>query len=79
MVRGDASMGSGTNNTARYLGSGLGIAIVTSTVEPTSASTLLHSWETPIVLGSVVSVLIGIAIPSIFAPPPVPPRRRPRP
>lgn len=58
-----ASMGSGTNNTARYLGSGLGIAIVTSTVDPTSASTLLHSWETPIVLGSVVSVLIGIAIP----------------
>ncbi|HEY4460383.1 MAG TPA: MFS transporter [Pseudonocardiaceae bacterium] len=58
-----ASMGSGTNNTARYLGSGLGIAIVTSTVDPSSAAALLHSWETPIVVGSVVSVLIGIAIP----------------
>ncbi|HVV19189.1 MAG TPA: MFS transporter [Pseudonocardiaceae bacterium] len=58
-----ASMGSGTNNTARYLGSGLGIAIVTSTVDPTSAATLLHSWETPIVLGSAVSILIGVAIP----------------
>jgi hypothetical protein len=58
-----ASMGSGTNNTARYLGSGLGIAIVTSTVDPASAATLLHSWETPTVLGSLVSVLIGAAIP----------------
>jgi MFS family permease len=58
-----ASMGSGTNNTARYLGSGLGVAIVTSTVDPTSASALLHSWETPVLLGSAVSVLIGIAIP----------------
>ena len=58
-----ASMGSGTNNTARYLGSGLGVAIVTSTVDPTSASTLLHSWETPILFGSAVSVLIGTAIP----------------
>jgi MFS family permease len=58
-----ASMGSGTNNTARYLGSGLGVAIVTSTVDPASSATLLSSWETPILLGSTVSVLIGIAIP----------------
>jgi len=58
-----ASMGSGTNNTARYLGSGLGVAVVTSTVDPTSASALLHSWEVPVLLGSAVSVLIGIAIP----------------
>lgn len=58
-----ASMGSGTNNTARYLGSGLGIAVVTSTVDPTSAATLLRSWETPIVFGSAVSILIGVAIP----------------
>lgn len=58
-----ASMGSGTNNTARYLGSGLGVAVVASTVDPTSAATLLHSWETPIVLGSAVSVLIGLVIP----------------
>jgi MFS family permease len=58
-----ASMGSGTNNTARYLGSGLGVAIVTSTVDPTSASSLLHSWETPVLFGSAVSLLAGIAIP----------------
>jgi MFS family permease len=58
-----ASMGSGTNNTARYLGSGLGVAVVTSTVDPTSAAALLHSWETPVLLCSAVSVLIGIAIP----------------
>ncbi len=58
-----ASMGSGTNNTARYLGSGLGVAIVTSTVDPTSPAALLHSWETPAILGSGVSALIGIAIP----------------
>jgi MFS family permease len=58
-----ASMGSGTNNTARYLGSGLGIAVVTSTVDPASAYTLLNSWETPVLFGSAVSVLIGIAIP----------------
>jgi hypothetical protein len=58
-----ASMGSGTNNTARYLGSGLGVAVVTSTADPTSASTLLRSWETPVVLCSAVSVLVGIAIP----------------
>lgn len=58
-----ASMGSGTNNTARYLGSGLGVAIVTSTIDPASAATLLRSWETPVLFGSAVSVLIGIAIP----------------
>ncbi|MFI9388397.1 MFS transporter [Kutzneria sp. NPDC052558] len=55
-----ASMGSGTNNTARYLGSGLGVAVVTSTVDPTA---LLPSWETPVIIGSAVSALIGIAIP----------------
>jgi MFS family permease len=58
-----ASMGSGTNNTARYLGSGLGVAIVTSTVDSSSASGLLRSWETPVLFSSAVSVLIGIAIP----------------
>nr|WP_310971843.1 MFS transporter [Amycolatopsis sp. 505] len=58
-----AGMGSGTNNTARYLGSGLGVAIVTSTVDPTSAATLLETWEVPILFGSAVSLLIGIAIP----------------
>jgi MFS family permease len=58
-----ASMGSGTNNTARYLGSGLGVAVVTSTVDPTSATALLQSWETPVLFGSAVSVLIGIGIP----------------
>ncbi|MFI9388387.1 MFS transporter [Kutzneria sp. NPDC052558] len=55
-----ASMGSGTNNTARYLGSGLGVAVVTSTVDPTA---LLSSWETPVIIGSAVSAVIGIAIP----------------
>jgi MFS family permease len=58
-----ASMGSGTNNTARYLGSGLGVALVTSTVDPASATALLHSWETPVLLASAVSVLAGLAIP----------------
>ncbi|MEW2508466.1 MFS transporter [Amycolatopsis sp. NPDC047767] len=58
-----ASMGSGVNNTARYLGSGLGVAVVTSTVNPSSGPALLHSWEVPVVITAAVSVVIGVLIP----------------
>ncbi|WP_326835337.1 MFS transporter [Amycolatopsis rhabdoformis] len=58
-----ASMGSGVNNTARYLGSGLGVAVVTSTVDPASPQALLRSWTVPVVICAAISVLIGVAIP----------------
>ncbi|MGW4490182.1 MFS transporter [Amycolatopsis sp. NPDC004368] len=58
-----ASMGSGVNNTARYLGSGLGVAVVTSTVDPSSRQALLHSWTVPVVICAAISVVVGVAIP----------------
>ncbi|MET7991934.1 MFS transporter [Amycolatopsis sp. NPDC005232] len=58
-----ASMGSGVNNTARYLGSGLGVAVVTSTVDPSSPQALLHSWATPVTICAAISLVVGIAIP----------------
>jgi MFS family permease len=58
-----ASMGSGVNNTARYLGSALGVAVVTSTINSSTPQSQLHSWTTPVVISAVVSILAGIAIP----------------
>ncbi|WP_432845659.1 MFS transporter [Amycolatopsis sp. CA-161197] len=58
-----ASMGSGVNNTARYLGSGLGVAVVTSTVNPASPQALLQSWAVPVTICAAISVVIGVAIP----------------
>lgn len=58
-----ASMGSGVNNTARYLGSALGVAVVTSIINSSTPQAQLHSWTTPVVISAVVSVLVGIAIP----------------
>ncbi|MFI5610290.1 MFS transporter [Amycolatopsis sp. NPDC051903] len=57
-----ASMGSGVNNTARYLGSGLGVAVVTSTVAPSSPQALLHSWAIPVAISAAISVVIGVVI-----------------
>jgi MFS family permease len=58
-----ASMGSGVNNTARYLGSALGVAVVTSTINSSTPASQLHTWTTPVVICAVVSVLVGLAIP----------------
>jgi MFS family permease len=58
-----ASMGSGVNNTARYLGSALGVAVVTSTINSATPEAQLHSWTTPVIIAAVISVLAGLAIP----------------
>jgi MFS family permease len=61
----DASMGSGVNNTARYLGSGLGVAVLTASVNPSTPQSLLHTWTVPVVVAAVVSALAGLMIPLI--------------
>lgn len=71
-----AGMGSGVNNTARYVGSAIGVTLVVVVVSARSSSmtgsALLSGWNLAALLGAVVSVLRAavtlLCRPSPFAP-----------
>jgi MFS family permease len=58
-----AAMGSGANNTARYVGSAVGLALVTITVTRggDDPATVLHGWDNAVLLTSAVS-LAGVVV-----------------
>ncbi|GAA1918180.1 MFS transporter [Nocardioides hwasunensis] len=60
---GQAGLGSGANNTARYLGSALGVTVVSVVAAPTGAVTaagLVDGWHRAVLVTSLVS-LVGAA------------------
>ncbi len=60
-----AAMGSGANNTARYLGSAFGLALVTVTVtHGTShdAAAVLHGWNTAVLITAGFSLLGALVV-----------------
>jgi len=59
-----AAMGSGSNNTARYLGAACGITVfaVVLSHAGTGAAELVEGWSTAVLLSSVVSILGALCI-----------------
>ena len=61
-----AAMGSGANNTARYVGSGIGIAIVTVLLTRSGAAPgaagLLSGWNVAVLLTAAFSLLSALAV-----------------
>ncbi|MGC0365790.1 MFS family permease [Rhodococcus sp. 27YEA15] len=62
---GSAGMGSGANNTARYVGSALGVTVVSVIAVPAhgvSAAALIAGWNTAAVLTAVISMLGAVVV-----------------
>ncbi len=60
-----AAMGSGANNTARYLGSAIGLALVTVTINHGSSHTaavVLHGWSIAVLITAGISLLGAIGV-----------------
>jgi len=58
-------MGSGANNTARYLGSAIGLALVTVTVThgtAHTATTVLHGWNLAVLITAAFSLLGALVV-----------------
>jgi MFS family permease len=51
-----AAMGSGVNNTARFLGSGLGVTVIAALVPAPGAAGLLIGWNTGVVMCAAFSI-----------------------
>jgi MFS family permease len=66
-----AAMGSGSNNTARYLGAACGITVfsvvLTGAGSGTGATALVHGWSTAVLVASVVSIAGSGVIAAIAA------------
>ena len=58
-----AGTGSGVNNTARYLGSALGVAIVSVIAAHPEPSALLAGWNTAVLVTAVFSALGALTVP----------------
>lgn len=59
---GRAGMGSGANNTARYLGSAVGVTVVAVLAAGSGTGGLLAGWDTAVLAGVVFSVLGALAV-----------------
>ncbi|MCF6379473.1 MFS transporter [Nocardioides KLBMP 9356] len=76
---GQAGLGSGANNTARYLGSALGVTVVSVVAAPTGVATaqgLVDGWHRAVIVTAVVSLAgaIGVALLGERVPAPEPSR-----
>jgi MFS family permease len=60
-----AAMGSGANNTARYVGSAIGLALVTITITRGGhdPAAVLHGWNTAVLLTSAFSLAGAVVVP----------------
>jgi len=59
---GRAGMGSGANNTARYLGSAVGVTVVAMLATHPGSGGLLAGWTVAVLVCALFSVLGGIAV-----------------
>jgi predicted MFS family arabinose efflux permease len=62
---GQSALGSGANNTARYLGSALGVTVVSVVATPSGAPTtaaLLAGWNHAVIVTAVVSLLGALIV-----------------
>ena len=64
---GQAGLGSGANNTARYLGSALGVTVVSVVAAPAGAATaqgLVDGWHRAVIVTALVSLVgaLGVAL-----------------
>jgi sugar phosphate permease len=58
-------MGSGINNTARYLGAAIGVTVVSVLASPTGRETpeqLLAGWDTAVVVCVVLTLVCAAAV-----------------
>src|ERR1700754_1856169 len=59
---GRAGMGSGANNTARYAGSGIGVAVIALVATRPGVSGLLEGWNQALLVSAAFSVLGALAV-----------------
>ena len=74
---GQGSLGSGANNTARYLGSALGVTVVSIVAAPSgvaTAASLVDGWNRAVLVTALVSLVgaLGVAVLGERASAPVP-------
>lgn len=68
MPVGQGGVGSGANNTSRYLGSALGVTIVSVVAAPAgvvSAASLTNGWNRAVLVTAAVSVLGALLVPAV--------------
>jgi sugar phosphate permease len=59
---GRGSVGSGANNTARYVGSAVGVTVVSVVAAATSRAGLVAGWNRATILTAVVSVVGALVV-----------------
>lgn len=62
MPAGQAALGSGANNTARYIGSGLGVTLVVLVARRSTEIDAVVSWDRTVLLSAAITVAAALTV-----------------